>query len=85
MRKLRGFMVCPGLFKELQHIWGDHEFLVTGMWSGEGKAVRSRWEVSSRVGAGGSRCARGSAPLFTALTGRHHIPALEEDPKDQRG
>lgn len=50
MRKLRGFMVCRGPFKELQHIWGDHEFLVTGMWSGEGKAVRSRWQpLRSRV------------------------------------
>ena len=27
MRKLRGFITCQGCFKELQHIWGDHEFL----------------------------------------------------------
>lgn len=65
MRKLRGFIVYQGLFKELQHICGAHEPLQK-----YGADSEERWghgwgcgcEVNPRVRAGVSAVALAGAP-----------------------
>ena len=79
-------MICQGLFKEHQHIWGDHEFLVMGMWLGGGEGCEE-WGGGELQGESQVAAAAfaGSPPLLITLRGRPHIPALEEGSEDQRG